>query len=249
MRLATVWVLLCCAALPAQARAPELRLEVGEDDIDLATRTISFMLSSVAASAAIEVFSAEGQLLHSGARHYDDPAPGSRLSIGWPELPAGTDNFRIELTITDDKGNWVDFQVIRFYLEIPHEEVVFATGKWAISEAEREKLKQPLSLLEDAFAKYGELMDVKLYVAGHTDTVGKAADNQPLSEKRARAIARYFIDNGLSGMPIFVRGFGEGALAVKTKDNVAEQRNRRAQYIISSFVPELSGPGSWRRVQ
>jgi hypothetical protein len=46
-----------------------------------------------------------------------------------------------------------------------------------------------------------------------------------------------------------VRGFGEGALAVKTPDNTPEQRNRRAQYIVSSFAPPLAGPGSWRRIQ
>ena len=90
---------------------------------------------------------------------------------------------------------------------------------------------------------------MSLYIAGHTDTVGNASDNQRLSERRAQAIAGWFAAHGLRGLPIHVRGFGEGALAVKTPDNTPQQHNRRAQYIVSSFAPTLAGPGSWRRIQ
>ena len=134
--------------------------------------------------------------------------------------------------------------MIRFYIEVPHEEVEFESGKWTIPKEQEAKLEKPLSLLKEAQAKYAELMNVSLYVAGHTDTVGKAKDNQRLSERRAQAIADYFIAHGLTKMPIFVRGFG--ALAVKTADNVAEPRNRRALYIVSSFVPALEGPGQFK---
>jgi len=41
----------------------------------------------------------------------------------------------------------------------------------------------------------------------------------------------------------------EGALAVATKDNTPEARNRRALYIVSSFAPALAGPGEFRRVR
>ena len=67
-----------------------------------------------------------------------------------------------------------------------------------------------------------------------------------LSERRAKAIADYFIAHGLTKIPIFVRGFGEGALAVKTADNIPEAKNRRAVYIISSFTPVLQGPGQFK---
>jgi outer membrane protein OmpA-like peptidoglycan-associated protein len=90
---------------------------------------------------------------------------------------------------------------------------------------------------------------VSQYVAGYTDTVGSTADNQALSERRARAIADYFVKRGLTGMPIYARGFGEGALAVKTADDVPEAKNRRALYIVSSFMPVLHGPGQFNRVR
>lgn len=242
-------LIVVCWLVPLFAIADKLELRVEEGDIDVAQRTIFFTLSTAAKSAEIEVFSPEGELLHAGHATYDHPAPYARLPISWPDLGDRGENFRIELKVTDTKQRWVTFQVIRFYLEIPHKEVEFESGKWAIPKAQESKLEQPLSLLKDAASKYADLMNVGLYVAGHTDTVGKAADNQRLSERRAHAIAKHFISRGLTNMPIFVRGFGEGALAVQTPDNVDEPRNRRALYIISSFVPALKGPGSFKRVQ
>lgn len=238
-------------ASPTRAE-PELSLEMGEGDVDLAARTIAFKLGTPAHSAKIKVFSPQGALLHEDEQVYDQPAPpapGEPLQVAWPALGDQHDNFRIELTFTDTKGNWVSAQVIRFYVEIPHEEVAFATGKWDIAAAEEEKLHKPLALLKDAADKYSELMNVGLYVGGHTDTVGRPADNQRLSEQRAKAIAQYFVAHGLKGMPIFVHGFGETALLVKTADNVPEAKNRRAQYIISSFPPPIEGSGSWQPLQ
>jgi len=244
--LASLALCLVSTLIPAFAHAEQLELRIGDGDIDVANRTIHFALATVAKSAAIEVFSPEGELLHSATQTYDAPEPGARLAIGWPDLGKRGENFRIELKFTDSQARWVTFQVIRFYLEVPHEEVEFESGKATIPKEQEAKLHRPLELLKQAEAKYAELMDVSLYVAGHTDTVGKAADNQLLSERRAQAIADYFHQNGLTKMPIFVRGFGEGALAVKTADNVPEAKNRRALYIVSSFMPMLEGPGQFR---
>lgn len=245
-----VWLCWLVAALvPPLAAAEKLELRIASEDIDIAGRTIHFALGSVAQFAEIEVYSPDGELLHAGHQAYDSPAPGTRLQISWPDLGKKGENFRIELKFTDSKENWVTFQVIRFYVEVPHEEVEFETGKWAIRTEQESKLEKPLALLKEAADKYAELMNVSLYVGGHTDTVGKAEDNQLLSERRAQAIADYFIAHGLTKMAIFVRGFGEGALAVKTADNVAEAKNRRAVYIVSSFTPVLQGPGQFKRVR
>ena len=231
------------------AAAPNLKLDIRSEDIDVQNRTIYFRMGTVTKSVEIDVFSPDGELLYKGSKQYDPHEPGTRLSIDWPYLADRGDNFRIELKFIDEGGYWVTFQVIRFYLEVPHEDIAFASAKWDISPEEEPKLVEPLKLLKDAVNKYAKLMDVRLYVAGHTDTVGKAPANQLLSEKRAHSIARYFIDHGLKGIPIFVRGFGEGALAVKTGDNVAKAENRRAQYIVSTFTPEVAGPGEWQQVQ
>jgi outer membrane protein OmpA-like peptidoglycan-associated protein len=241
-----VLVVLAWLLSTVAAAEPKLSLQIGDGDIDLVGRRIHFVLGAVAKSAELKLYSPEGALLHQGVETYDVHEPGTRLSVGWPDLGKQGENFRIELVFTDTGGNWVGFEVVRFYIEIPHEEVVFASGKWDVTTKEEAKLVEPLRLLKEAASKYAKEMNVQLYVAGHTDTVGKASDNQALSEKRAHSIAAYFAEHGLSGMPILVRGFGEGAPAVKTADNVAEAKNRRAQYIVSSFTPQVAGPGDWR---
>jgi len=231
------------------AQAKKLSLDIRDSDIDVANRTIYFRLGTAAQSAEIQVFSPEGESLHAEVVEYENAKPGQRLSVSWPDLGERGENFRIELKFTDTQDNWIGFQVIRFYLEVPHEEINFASGKWDISTDEAPKLTEPLRLLKEAVAKYADLMEVHLYVAGHTDTVGKPADNQLLSERRARSIAQYFVAHGLTRIPIFARGFGEGVPEVKTDDDVDEPRNRRAQYILSTFTPEVAGPGQWQRIR
>ncbi len=236
-------------ALPAEAGRRQLQIKIKKDDVDLVKRTLNFSINRPADSAEIKVYTPEGKLITEKVELYDGAAAGTRLSISWPDLLENADNFRLELKVTDVDNFWVGWQVIRFYLEIPHEEVVFETAKWDVRPTEAPKLDAALVLLVDAIKKYGKLMQCQLYVAGHTDTVGKHADNRELSRKRARSIAKYFIDNGIKGVPIHVRGFGEESLAVDTGDSVAEARNRRAQYILSTFPPEITGPGSWQRIQ
>jgi outer membrane protein OmpA-like peptidoglycan-associated protein len=248
MRMIMAFMLAWSVAASAAA-GDNVRLNIEPKDIDIPNRTIHFSMGTVAASADIEVFTPEGKSLHTGHKTYDAPAPGTRLEISWPDLGSQQENFLLDLKFTDTDGSWAMYHVVRFYFEIPHEEIEFESGKADITPEQRAKLDTPLKLLADAVAKYSKLMDVGLYVVGHTDTVGPAADNLRLSDKRAAAIAAVFLKAGLKPLAIYERGCGEGVLAVKTADNVAERKNRRAQYIVSSFVPQIAGPGTWRRVQ
>ena len=236
-------------AFPAQARRKQLKISVRKADVDLANRTLHFKINKPADSADIKIYTPEGELIYEKTELLNAAGAGNRLSISWPDLLANADNFRLELKVTDVDNFWIGYQVIRFYLEIPHEDVVFESAKWNIRPAEETKLVEPTKLLVEAIQKYGKLMQCELYVAGHTDTVGKNADNQVLSQKRARSIAHYFIKHGVKGIPVYVRGFGEGLLAVETGDSVSEEKNRRAVYILSTFRQEMNGPGSWTRIR
>jgi outer membrane protein OmpA-like peptidoglycan-associated protein len=80
------------------------------------------------------------------------------------------------------------------------------------------------------------MAEIKLYVAGHTDTVGNNASNRTLSLNRARSIGQYFRKRGVR-VPVLYEGFGEEALAVATKDEQEEPKNRRAEYIIAIDDP------------
>jgi OOP family OmpA-OmpF porin len=66
----------------------------------------------------------------------------------------------------------------------------------------------------------------RFLVSGHTDTVGSAAYNQGLSERRAEAVAAYLESKGVSRDRLTVKGFGFTQLQVPTGPNVREPKNR-----------------------
>ena len=66
-------------------------------------------------------------------------------------------------------------------------------------------------------------------VIGHTDRVGKVADNDRLALRRARAVRRGLIQRGIKADIIDTAGRGEREPLVATDDEVAEPRNRRTE--------------------
>jgi outer membrane protein OmpA-like peptidoglycan-associated protein len=65
-------------------------------------------------------------------------------------------------------------------------------------------------------------------VAGHTDTVGKEANNLNLSELRAQAVRNYLVGAGVVPTRITTRILGESDLQVQTANNVRLRSNRVA---------------------
>ena len=64
-------------------------------------------------------------------------------------------------------------------------------------------------------------------ISGHTDTVGSAAYNQKLSERRAQVVADYLESKGVSADRMTVTGFGFTQLSVQTPPNTPNAENRR----------------------
>ncbi|MBP2160077.1 MULTISPECIES: OmpA family protein [Asticcacaulis] len=73
----------------------------------------------------------------------------------------------------------------------------------------------------------------KLTVTGHADTSGSAAYNMALSRKRANVVAGGLKAEGIPSSAITVRWKGEKDLAVKTRDGVANAKNRRTTIDVS----------------
>jgi outer membrane protein OmpA-like peptidoglycan-associated protein len=236
--------------LPVQAKKKiQLQVDISKSDVNLHGRTVYFKLNKPAKSSKVKIYSPEGTVLAQVSKSYHSAPAGDRLSITWPSLGKNDNNFRLELKVTDVDNYWVTWEIVRFYVEIPHDDVIFESGKWDILPSETHKLDASLKLLKSTTEKYGQSVPCHIYVAGFTDTVGSVEDNRRLSQKRARAIAKYFIRRGLKKIPLFARGFGEEVLSVESGDNVPEQQNRRAVYIVSTFPPDIPGPGTWEPVR
>jgi outer membrane protein OmpA-like peptidoglycan-associated protein len=176
--------------------------------------------------------------------------PDTAVKVSWRQKKAAK-VLKIKLLATDQDNINEDIELIPWTYAIPHEEVHFETGKWDILPDESPKLDKSYVLLKKGIQKYGKLLEVKLYIAGYTDTVAAADYNLQLSEKRARSIARYFRQKGFS-QPIHYQGFGERGLKVPTPDETDEPQNRRAEYVLAAEPPPMDVPGSasrWKRLQ
>jgi outer membrane protein OmpA-like peptidoglycan-associated protein len=77
-----------------------------------------------------------------------------------------------------------------------------------------------------------DLAGFRFRVEGHTDTVGTAALNQMLSERRAAAVVDYLVTkHGIPRSRLEAVGLGDSQLLVPTGPQVNEPRNRRVQVV------------------
>jgi OmpA-OmpF porin, OOP family len=97
----------------------------------------------------------------------------------------------------------------------------FDTNKATLSSDARSIVQQAA-----AAAKQGPMTHIA--VTGHTDTVGTTKYNQGLSVRRADAVRKELIADGIAADQITAKGVGKSELAVPTADGVNEPRNRRA---------------------
>lgn len=220
--------------------ADPIRVTVPYERLDTAQRRLELQMSRAADHCDYEAFF-DGGDVRSGSASYAGEAAGTWLPLSW-SASAEDVVLKIRLTCHDTDGFSGGIELYPWWLEIPHDDVIFATGSSEIRAEEAPKLDAALKDIDTAARRYGAIVDVKLYVSGHTDTVGGAASNQELSRARAQAIARYFKRKGVR-VPIFFVGHGEERQAVPTGDEVDEARNRRARYVLGVQPPE---PAEWR---
>ena len=86
--------------------------------------------------------------------------------------------------------------------EMPEVKVCFAASSSKLTPAEAEKLQPVVDYLK----KYGKR---NVVISGYASTDGKKAYNQRLSERRAKAVERWLIDNGIDAARIKTEGKGE----------------------------------------
>ena len=222
---------------------PKLRVEKG--DVDVKQRCVELHLDKPIAKAELKVYADGGQLVDETIDEIGGDTRDHRIC--WQR--SGDVLELLDLKAHDRDGFWAGMQVIPFEVHIPHDDLNFESGKADIVSGEEAKLVATLGDLSEALRKHSKLIEIQLYVAGYTDTVGSAADNIKLSMERARSIGKWFRKKGVR-IPIYYQGFGESALAVPTPDETDELRNRRALYILSNGPPRgASVPtNNWKRL-
>src|SRR6185436_2636305 len=69
----------------------------------------------------------------------------------------------------------------------------------------------------------------RIEIAGHTDNIGNASDNQKLSQQRAEAIREYLIKKGIKGSRIAAKGYGSTDPVADNLTYEGRQQNRRTE--------------------
>lgn len=221
---------------------PNLQLRYDYAHYHPEARYLEFQSTRPVKSASVRVLGETGAELGAGER----PGPGAAgtwLRVPWTQATEGK-ILRLDLTVVDSAGFPKRVQLVPWSESIPHEEVNFATGSWELLPGEATKLADSARKIAAVVARVKAHISPRLYVAGHTDTVGSDADNLTLSRNRARAIAERLQKAGLD-VPVLYAGFGERHLRVQTGDNVDELRNRRADYVVAVDPPQ---GGDWQKL-
>lgn len=79
-----------------------------------------------------------------------------------------------------------------------------------------------------ALYKWG---NVKIEVAGHTDSTGPAAYNMGLSLRRAETVRNYLISKGVAADRLFAKGYGESQPVADNATKEGRFKNRRVELI------------------
>jgi peptidoglycan-associated lipoprotein len=73
---------------------------------------------------------------------------------------------------------------------------------------------------------------VSLLIEGHCDERGTEEYNRSLGERRALALREALVADGVDGMKVTTRSFGEDKPAVSGHDEAAWSQNRRGEFIV-----------------
>ena len=89
--------------------------------------------------------------------------------------------------------------------------------------------KQTYPVLVSITSILKEYPNAKFSIEGHTDTTGKAASNQKLSEERAAAVKGYLVENGVAASRLTSTGFGQTKPIDSNKTKAGKANNRRVE--------------------
>lgn len=221
--------------------APPLTLEVPGERLDLGEGRLEVRLDREAERCTYGVHK-EGQPPLVGVEEFGSAPAGQWLPIEWGPSSEQEVVLKISLECFDVDGFSNGLELSPWRFEVPHEDVTFALGSDEIPPAQAPRVEAAVGQIQRTERRYGSILKVRLFISGHTDTVGDPAVNRRLSERRAAAIGRAFRAAGVR-IPISYFGYGETRQAVSTLDEIPEARNRRVRYILAVQPPEGV---SWR---
>ena len=92
------------------------------------------------------------------------------------------------------------------------------------------------SALDQAAAVLAEYKKTAIIAQGHTDSTGSDTHNQDLSERRARSVSRYLMDQGIDSTRVTSLGYGEAHPVADNSTTSGREQNRRVDLLLKAKV-------------
>ncbi len=116
----------------------------------------------------------------------------------------------------------IPLQPIEINASVVLNNIFFDLNKYDIKPASQAELDKIVQLLNDN-------PTLKIEISGHTDNVGKPAENLALSNNRAKTVVSYLINHRINPKRLSYKGFGEKQPVVDNKTEEGRGRNRRTE--------------------
>jgi outer membrane protein OmpA-like peptidoglycan-associated protein len=134
-----------------------------------------------------------------------------------------SDNFPLSQAAPDSVYNIdIALQPIEVDATIVLKNIFFDVGKYDLKPQSQIELEKVLQLLK-------ENPTLKIEISGHTDNIGKDADNLLLSQNRARSVVNFLSANGIESKRLSFKGFGESEPVADNKTESGRAQNRRTE--------------------
>lgn len=138
------------------------------------------------------------------------PAPKDSDKDGVPDNLDQCPNTPLGATV-DARGCWVFASTVLFDLN-------------------RAEVKpEAYPTLNDAVSIMKKNPDLKIRIDGYTDSTGTEAYNLDLSERRAKAVADFFVSKGVAPERLAIKGFGVSNPVASNKTKEGRAKNRRVE--------------------
>jgi len=144
----------------------------------------------------------------------DDKCPND------PETYNGTD----DEDGCPDKGDYDLINVTDTEIQLK-QTIFFETGKDRI-------LPQSFRLLNEVAQAMKDMPQLKVFINGHTDSVGNDASNMKLSQARANSVRNYLAKQGVDGSRMKATGYGETQPISSNRSSQGRAQNRRVEFKI-----------------
>ena len=134
-----------------------------------------------------------------------------------------SENFFLKQSSTDTTYT-IDIPLtpIEINASIVLKNIFFDVNKAELKQESMIELDRVIQLLKENPA-------VKIEIGGHTDNVGKPADNLVLSNNRAKSVINYFLYKGIPADRISSKGFGETKPVAENTSEAGRAKNRRTE--------------------